>query len=62
MYYTVHCNVKYNTIIVLYPSLLAVGGVTHDMCACIVRQLSNSAEIVQSPSFKERQKPEIQSE
>ena len=24
--------------IVLYPSLLAVGGVTHDMCACIVRQ------------------------
>ena len=28
----------YYTIIVLYPSLLAVGGVTHDMCACIVRQ------------------------
>ena len=38
MYYTVHCNVSYNTIIVLYPSLLAVGGVTRDMCACIVRQ------------------------
>ena len=59
--------------IVLYPSLLAVGGVTRDMCACIVRQdytgahfpcpgLNNSAEIVHSPSFKERQMPEIQSE
>ena len=24
--------------IVLYPNLLAVGGVTRDMCACIVRQ------------------------
>ena len=24
--------------IVLYPNLLAVGSVTHDMCACIVRQ------------------------
>ena len=31
-------NVQYNTMIVLYPRLLAVGGVTCDMCACIVRQ------------------------
>ena len=38
MYYTNHCNVSYNTIIVLYPSLLAVGGVTRDMNARIVRQ------------------------
>ena len=36
--YYVWYNTMYNTIIVLYPSLLAVGGVTRDMCACIVRQ------------------------
>ena len=27
-----------HTIVVLYPSLQAVGGFAHDMCACIVRQ------------------------
>ena len=29
----------------LYPSLLAVGGVTRDMCACIVRQDYTGAHI-----------------
>ena len=38
--------------VVFYPNLLAVGGGTHDI----------SAEIVHSPSFKERQMPEIQSD
>ena len=59
----------------LYPSLLVVGGVTRDMCAvCMYSQtglywstlpypwLNNSAEIVRSPSFKERQMPEIKSD
>ena len=34
------CIIHYNmyTKFVLYTSLLAVGRVTHDMCACIVRQ------------------------
>ena len=34
------CIIQYNvyTIVMLYPSLLAVGGVTRDMRACIVRQ------------------------
>ena len=34
----------YNTINVLYPSLLAVGGVTCDMYECIVRQDSTGAQ------------------
>ena len=56
--------------VVFYPDLLAVGGGTHDMCACIVRQdytgahfpcpgLNNSAEIVHSPSVKERKMSKI---
>ena len=45
MYYTVRCNVSYNTIIVFYPNLLVVGGGTHDKCAGIVRQNYTGAHI-----------------
>ena len=45
MYYTVLCNVSYNTIIVFYPNLLVVGGGTHDKCAGIVRQDYTGAHI-----------------
>ena len=45
MYYTVRCNVSYNTIIVFYPNLIVVGGGTHDKCAGIVRQDYTGAHI-----------------
>ena len=45
MYYTVPCDASYNTIIVFYPDLLAVGGGTHDMCAGTVRQDYTGAHI-----------------